>query len=63
MSDGINDVEKDSEMLRLSKLDPKKLANNLRQKAQEIERITTDLSKLGYNVDREGNNYRVYKEI
>lgn len=63
MSDAINDIDRESEKLRLSKLDPKQLASDLRKKAREVVELKNDLTQLGYIVEQHGENYKIFKEI
>lgn len=63
MSDAITDVERESNEIRLKKLNPEKLAFDLRKKARELEALKEDLEALGYIVERNGNSYKIYREL
>jgi len=63
MSDSIIDLERENEEIRLSKLKPQWLANELRIAADRVNCMINDLEKLGYTVEKVNNQYKVFKEI
>ena len=66
MSDSINDDRKEDERIRLSKIVPETVAKCLRQWWPDIcnyNQAKNDLIKLGYKVEENGFEVKVWKEI
>ena len=66
MSDAINDVERDNDDYRRSHIDVKEAADMLRTLRRHVcdyEEMKTSLIKLGYKIEENGLELKIWKQI
>lgn len=63
MSDGITDAERDSEQIRLSRLNASAVANKVRDALSQAKKGISDLRGLGYTVELQGLDVKIYREL